>query len=457
MSDFEANWKHRRSFLTTFIHQQPILLASTSFSLSVACFLAWHLSYFSTFLIYLPLALACIPALAIYDAIYITSWTRWPQRRKWRFRLCVVWCLFLLFAPTYPYSSYLNHNTPIPTLAKTNGPYYIAANLYNSAGLLPSWTKEMTLLINHLGHEEVFVSIFESNSNDGTKSLLKNFEEALNKSAIPNKVVLKEGVKVRWGLNDPGRIRYLAGVRNEVLEPLRSMESEGKTFSKVIFFNDIYFDWRSIVHLINTNNGDYDQACALDFDGVGMYDTWVLRDACGRKAKEVWPYFASNANHAVDRIRNEEPIEVGTCWNGVAAFDAQWFMSNSTLASSLESNSNAESTNKPSLPLKFRDDPDCTSSECYLLGLDMHRWRKPERPKIYVNPRVSVAYNPLNYLFHTKLEHLTSAKPWQFIWQDLIGHRLFGWLTDRMWLGKDRCSEIHVARGDFVKAEWCPS
>jgi hypothetical protein len=31
----------------------------------------------------------------------------------------------------------------------------------------------------------------------------------------------------------------------------------------------------SIVHLIKTKDGDYDLACALDFDGVGMYDTCV--------------------------------------------------------------------------------------------------------------------------------------------------------------------------------------
>lgn len=31
----------------------------------------------------------------------------------------------------------------------------------------------------------------------------------------------------------------------------------------------------SLVHLLNTRQGDYDLVCGLDFDGVGMYDTCV--------------------------------------------------------------------------------------------------------------------------------------------------------------------------------------
>src|SRR5258706_14571794 len=50
---------------------------------------------------------------------------------------------------------------------------------------------------------------------------------------------------------------------------------------------------------------------------------------------------------------------------------------------------------KPPLPLPFRESHECTSSECYLIALDMHFWTSPNRPKIYVNPQVNVGASKL--------------------------------------------------------------
>lgn len=77
------------------------------------------------------------------------------------------------------------------------------------------------------------------------------------------------------------RIRFLAGVRNKALEPIQS--SDGKirlsghgTFTKIVFLNDIYFSYDSIVRLLATRldgdttlAGDYDLACAIDYGGTG--------------------------------------------------------------------------------------------------------------------------------------------------------------------------------------------
>jgi len=231
-------------------HRHGALLACTGFSLTTAAFLAYHLHYFSIFLVYLPFALICIPALTIFDATYLSSWDRWAPWRRHRFRICVLWCLFILFAPTYPSSFPLSKHAPIPQITSSkNGTYFIAANLYNSAKVLPSWTKNMKLFSEHVGPRNVFISIYESNSQDGTQDMLRKFRDELVQLGVANKVVTEAGTRGRWDLDSPRRISYMAQIRNKVLEPLRVMaDRDGRTFEKVIFFNDVYFDWSEPLH-----------------------------------------------------------------------------------------------------------------------------------------------------------------------------------------------------------------
>jgi alpha-1,3-mannosyltransferase len=206
------------------------------FSFTTAAFLAYHLHYFSTFLVYLPFTLICIPALTILDATYLSSWDRWAAWRRHRFWICALWCLFILFAPTYPSSFPLSKHTPIPPITSSkNGTYFIAANLYNSAKVLPSWTKNMKLIIKHIGPSNVFISIYESNSQDGTQEMLRKFKDELVELGVENEVVTEEGTRGRWGLNSPARISYMAGIRNKVLEPLRVMGDQGGRVSRKLY------------------------------------------------------------------------------------------------------------------------------------------------------------------------------------------------------------------------------
>jgi len=102
----------------------------------------------------------------------------------------------------------------------------------------------MKLIIKHIGPSNVFVSIFESNSQDGTPEMLRKFKDELVELGVGNEVVTEEGTRGRWGLDSPARISYMAGIRNKALEPLRVMgDQDGRAFEKVIFFNDVYFDW----------------------------------------------------------------------------------------------------------------------------------------------------------------------------------------------------------------------
>jgi hypothetical protein len=49
----------------------------------------------------------------------------------------------------------------------------------------------------------------------------------------------------RWSLNGHQRIRYMADARNKALAPLETTDAlDGRRFSKLVFLNDVYFDWR---------------------------------------------------------------------------------------------------------------------------------------------------------------------------------------------------------------------
>ena len=61
---------------------------------------------------------------------------------------------------------------------------------------------------------------------------------------------------------------------------------------------------------------------------------WVTHDACGLPTKEIWPYFSTD-DVAIDNLRKDLPVEVSSCWNGVAAFDARWFLPRELISRSL--------------------------------------------------------------------------------------------------------------------------
>lgn len=88
------------------------------------------------------------------------------------------------------------------------------------------------------------------------------------------------------------RIRYLADVRNKALEPVQSFDDtirlpDTETFTKIIFLNDIFFSWQSIIRLLATRldgrddiAADYDLACGFDYGDGG--------NGCQIKKSMMW-------------------------------------------------------------------------------------------------------------------------------------------------------------------------
>lgn len=246
--EMRFRYGRRRGWFVSHLRDHFELYCSAAFTLSVGLSIAYYIGFFTTLFFYLPFVLFCIPTLAVLDAFDLKNGNRlrWSRIHQLRFLLCCSWCLFMVLSPRYPSSgpsSYLNPSASIPPLK--NETYFIASNLYNSAAVLPSWTREMKALIKHLGPDNVFVSIYESNSQDDTKRLLRSFDDDLLQMGVKRSIKTEDtpGRTQGWSLGGHQRVQYMAEVRNKAIQPLASGHTNGRPFNKILFFNDVYFDW----------------------------------------------------------------------------------------------------------------------------------------------------------------------------------------------------------------------
>ncbi|KAJ7118503.1 cryptococcal mannosyltransferase 1-domain-containing protein [Mycena crocata] len=280
---------------------------------------------------------------------------------------------------------------------------------YNNAKVVPYWTTEISKLIHYLGPENVFVSIVESYSSDATPALLRAFERNLDVMGVSRRIITQDTSIPRPASmgTAPPRIEYLAAVRNLVLEPL---VAEGG-YDRVVFSNDVFVEAESIVELLNTKDGDYDMACALDFAHFGLYDLWVIRDRLGRLVSGLWPYFFEDSGFRA--VMADEPAPVFACWNGIVSMRADPFLpvplrrgqlSNTPLPRPLPATHPAypqveNLTPAGTPPLRFRASApsECFSSESFNVPYDFRR--QFALSKIYANPCVITAYRWKYYLW----------------------------------------------------------
>lgn len=340
----------------------------TSVTLSAMAIEWLYFGFPSTLLIYLTLILITVP-LYILIQLLTFSKVKGSRPRVVTLVFTTLTFLYLITQPTYPLSgpgSELNEQHPANNSTST---YFFSANFYNSQDILPAFFDQFLQLSDYLGRDNVYISIYESNSHDNTKDLLHHFDDALTRLSIPHTVIADDSTQKPFFVGNE-RINYLASVRNLTLAPLtRQLDERFNHFDKIVFLNDVFYDWFSVVRLLNTRNGAYDQVCAFDYFKIGLYDTWVTRDTCSRRTKVVWPYYQDA--HSIDLLRRGEPIPVNSCWNGITAFDASWFVDRSG----------------DSDPIRFRVLDECVTSECLLSSYDIHR-KSHKQPEIYMNPLV---------------------------------------------------------------------
>lgn len=138
---------------------------------------------------------------------------------------------------------------------------YIASVQYNSDVILKShWIPSLLQLVKGLqaANLTVYVSIYESGSEDGTKDTLSNLAASLKTLSIDHTVQLDTEthaaaiekslsststsgwLRTQYG-KELRRIVFLADIRNRALEPLRALNQAGIRFDKVLYLNDVVY------------------------------------------------------------------------------------------------------------------------------------------------------------------------------------------------------------------------
>lgn len=283
-----------------------------------------------------------------------------------------------------------------------NEKIFVAASLYDRDGNLAGgeWGNRVLQLIDLLGGDNVFLSIYENDSGPQGKSALQGFKERV---PCKSSIIFEEHldldslprVTVPGGQERIKRIEYLAEVRNRALKPL---DDDPETrYDKLLYLNDVIFDPVDALQLLFSTNADqngvaqYRAACAVDFiNPFKFYDTYATRDLQGYgMGLPFFPWF-STAGHGESRkdvLAGKDAVRVRSCWGGMVAFDAKFFQSGtagkgSTLA-----------------PSRFRASHDLfwEASECCLIHADIQQ-PQPQPDEItdtgiYLNPFVRVAYD----------------------------------------------------------------
>ena len=146
-------------------------------------------------------------------------------------------------------SSTVHSVSELPALAR-NQKILICAQFWTGAKILVQhWNDDLLALIETLGRDNVYVSIYESGSFDNTEDVLRQLDARLGELGIHHRVVLDptthaDEVAAVHDENTPGwihtprsgelmelrRIPYLAKLRNKVLEPLTDQTVLNKMF-----------------------------------------------------------------------------------------------------------------------------------------------------------------------------------------------------------------------------------
>ncbi|KAJ5349685.1 hypothetical protein N7541_007412 [Penicillium brevicompactum] len=313
---------------------------------------------------------------------------------------------------------------------------FIAASLYDSGGELArgQWGEQLVDLIDLLGHDNVFLSIYENDSGDEGERALRELEEKVRcpKSIVSEKHLDPKTlptVTIPGGSNRIKRIEYLAQVRNKALQPLTDLPD--MKFDKLLYMNDILFHPIDTVQLLFSTNANeegiaqYRAACAVDFDNpFKFYDTYATRDLEGYSmGLPFYPWFTTSGKGESRRdvLAGKDAVRVRSCWGGMVAFDAKYFQSGSPPTS-------------PN-PARFRSGHDLfwEASECCLIHADI---QDPQTDVdnisdtgIYMNPFVRTAYN------HRTLSWLGVTRRFEGLYSFLhnLGNHLVGlpWYNPR--------------------------
>ncbi|KAK3350064.1 cryptococcal mannosyltransferase 1-domain-containing protein [Lasiosphaeria hispida] len=362
---------------------------------------------------------------------------RWRLVRQRRLIFYLIFYVLLVFALTPIFiPSYTRLPAHYQTLnEKCDGPspkttcanphrekVFIAAILYDENGTLAGgiWGRRVLALINLLGPENVFLSIYENDSGARGQAALAAFKQLV---PCPNHIVSEEHLPLTgfYNITFPNgsqrtkRVAYLSELRNRALRPLDDFREDRDIvkFDKVLFLNDAAFEPMDAAHLLfNTNQGpdgraSYVAACAVDwFHPFRTYDVYALRDAEGyANYQTLFPFFGKRGG-AISRtgvLRQSDAVRVKSCWGGMMAMQAEYIQNlNKYLPSPAFGTVNGhvidpDYPRNVTAPVRFRYEPGVfyDACECCLFSADLEQVARQDgavETGIYANPFVRVAY-----------------------------------------------------------------
>ncbi|KAJ5113810.1 hypothetical protein N7456_002344 [Penicillium angulare] len=349
----------------------------------------------------------------------------------------------------------LNADTTHPATTPRRDRVYIASIHWNNEEILRShWNNAILQLAEALGPENVYLSVFESGSWDGTKMALQELDRSLDILCVARNITVSEKthhdeisastvgdgwIDTPQGRKELRRIPYLASLRNLSLQPLYALLANGITFDRILFLNDVVFTTHDVLNLIDTNQGEYAAACSLDFSKPPLYyDTFALRDSLGKEhVMQTWPYFRSSESR--NAMKYMSPVPVASCWNGMVSMPTSPFYADLPLAFRGVSNSLALSH--------------VEGSECCLIHADNPLTREKG---VYLNPLVRVGYNPTAYsLVHPAYSWLSMWQMYQSLWENRM-RRMFTSTFLKDWVIRRRVASWETQDGgNYEPGQFC--
>ena len=152
---------------------------------------------------------------------------------------------------------YRSSSNSVLSVAGQNLRVFIAGIHWNNEIILRShWNDAVVRLVDRLGHENTFVSIYESGSWDDSKGALRSLDSRLSESNVSRSIILDDTTHADEISTPPSltgwvqttradkqlrRIPYLAKLRNIVLDRLSELSKKDIMFDRVLFLNDVVF------------------------------------------------------------------------------------------------------------------------------------------------------------------------------------------------------------------------
>jgi hypothetical protein len=298
---------------------------------------------------------------------------------------------------------------------------FISVSLYDPVGQHANgpWGRALLDLINIIGKDNVFLSIYENDSGpEGVEAL----HELEKKVPCKKKIVYEPHVSIKDyptinlpdGSTHVKRLAYLSDMRNRALRPIDTFDHKMGAFDKILFLNDIIFNPVDAAQLLfSTNVGSdgrtqYLSTCGLDFmNPLLFYDLYAQRDAEGfSNGLPIYPIF-SRAGQGISRaamLAQKDAVPVTSCWGGIVATRAKYVQNLQEKMPDPDFQKIGHAMIDPAhpknvtAPVRFRYEPEVfvDACECCLFHADVSQAARrdgAEEQGVYVNPYVRVSYS----------------------------------------------------------------